>query len=254
MPALAIGTSISLSTTTNTIVKTDIIQIEISITNEGDEVALIELLSTQWDGRQWMALQKPIHLPPATSVSKLLEIPRKIFPRGRSHLIFNLDYKDRAGRSFSALAYAEVQIGQTSTELLKVKTNDLALDDTAFVYTEIQNQSSNFISARLNLILPGELSIEGQQEEIDIDPRASQKFATGIKNVSALPGSQYTGLVTIIYDVEDIRHSIVSPFRLDVTMPVTKNAHYRNQILIILILWLSVIVVKELIGIWPFRR
>ena len=254
MPALAIGGLITLNTTINTTVKTDLVHFEISITNAGHDVALIEQIASTWDNRQWKALQKPTHLPPSTSVSRSLEIPREVFPNGLYHPVFIIDYKDQAGRPVSALTYAEVRTGQISPGPLNVKTSDLVVDDDAVVHIEIKNQSNSIVSAKLNLLLPREISTEGQQAKISIDPLANHELAIGIKNVSAMMGRSYTGLVTVSYDFDDTRHSVISPFRLEVAKPTQSNLRYRTQILTILGLWLGVIIVKELAGVWSFRK
>ncbi|MBL7169606.1 MAG: hypothetical protein ISS48_01135 [Candidatus Aenigmarchaeota archaeon] len=209
VPSLVLAGTISLTTSITTdILTADQGQIQVILTNSGDEAAYNVQLSLITD----YFSSQPVHVgtlevnkPFKTNISfnTIDELKEGNYP-----IVLLTEYKDANGYEFSSVSpvtlthknsyYSKINISFENLEISGNKAKNL------FVKLKNMDQTSHNINVRL--ALPNELSSDIVNSTVNLDPKMEKTIVFKISNFRGLEGSSYIVFVTTEYE-DDYHYS-----------------------------------------------
>lgn len=217
VPSLVLAGTISLTTS----VTTDVLnetkgQIQVRITNLGDEPAYNSQLSLISD----YLSSKPVHInkldvnkPFETNIT--VEFLNTTIKEGDYPLVLLTEYEDANGYRFSSVSDITLtyknhyysQIGKSSIKDLEINGNrgkSLSL--------KLINRDQNQHNVTLKLFLPKELQTDKTEKTITLKPNEEKDVnfkVSNLPNFGGLPGSSYVVLISIEYE-DDYHYSSIA--------------------------------------------
>ncbi|MFH1139182.1 MAG: NEW3 domain-containing protein [Pseudomonadota bacterium] len=179
------------------------VAITVAVLNQGDETAHEVRVEARYPGAD-LARRTLERIEPGSSRrAEWLVQPPPARPGAYPVLVY-IDFKDEAGRDYSALAHGEIIAGERVNSNVAVKTPAVELGDSAQVALGLVNWDDEAHEAAVRLAVPREFETGGVQR-VRISPLAETTVVFELKNKSAPPGAVYPSVLFVEYDFRDRR-------------------------------------------------
>lgn len=211
-PARALASEIVMVVTTSVTVTEQSVDVRLEVDNRGNEDALVVTpfltlagvktgLETvphiAFDGRRiW------VHSFP---VGELAFPEAGVYP-----LVMRLRYHDAYMYPYSLVSVTGVQVGKSLPLEVPVAGEMVAeqVTDEGTLDLRVRNTGTSPLEARLTMVSPAELIVEGDSRRLNIPAGEEQQIGYTIKNNGSLPGSRYNIHAIIEYSISG-QHGVV---------------------------------------------
>lgn len=201
---------ISLSTTVTTNILTDYKdQINISITNFGDEPAYnVKLNVLTNDFITESVYLNTIDVNENINVTVPINISREL-KEGIYLAVLLTEYTDLNGYPLSAISPINLIYKNFKPSKIFIKFNDLSIDEkeTKQLQIKIKNIDQKSHTVFLKIFLPNEMISDNSYKEVFLNPNEEKSINFEITNLSGLRGSNYTILALAEYEDENSHYS-----------------------------------------------
>jgi hypothetical protein len=235
----AAASYINLATTLTTKVEGDDLIFSITSTNKGDESAF-NVQAEMIVGEQKITGEKTAELP----VGKIYKIENKfklaVKQPGLYPLIMVMHYTDANQYAFSSLLCQTYEYGKTSVPPILGQIKPAKMSKKGDIRLAIKNTGNTLIKAKTYLVVPGELTVEGREKEINLPPGSEEKLSFAVKNFSALAGSAYQVFAVTEFDTKDGHQTVISSGNIEVA--ASREILGLNYIIIIAALILLILI------------
>jgi hypothetical protein len=212
IPVLVLAGTISLTTSVTTDVLTqDEGEIQVTLTNSGDEAAYNVQLSLITD----FFLSEPVYVG-TLDINKpfrtnLTVEPQSELKEGNYPVVLLTEYSDANGYPFSSvspvtLTYKNPHPSRVTGVFENIEVSGNRVKN---LVLKLKNMDQVSHEVDVKLILPNELSSDITQESVTIDSKEEKKLTFRISNFAGLEGSNYVVLATIEYE-DEYHHSSLS--------------------------------------------
>ena len=200
---------LEIQTRTSVRVESDLVKVDVVITNNGDGPAYNLQVHLNILGQEQDAPIKP-RLDPGRSDTVIFEKSVPGVKKGRYPLTVYVDFHDANHYPFSALSGMTFHIDKDVNPDLVPLANDLIIAKSGKLRFEIKNLGLRSKKVQTSLVLPKELSSPRPKISLQLDPRSERAIDFEISNFSALPGASYPVFCYFEYDLEDTHHTAVA--------------------------------------------
>jgi hypothetical protein len=180
----------------------------VNVTNRGDEPAHNVVVRAEVGG-----VVKTGHLReallPNERYSETFETPVEYRKAGRYPIIVTTDYTDGNQYPFSALSIVHLNYQENIPGRVVGEIAAATVGSSGSVKLTIRNlgQTEERLNARL--LVPQELSVSPANRDLRIKPGGEESAAFKVRNVAALPGSQYQVYALLDYEQDNYHFSNV---------------------------------------------
>ena len=197
--------SISLfSASVSTKVEGESLRVTVRVENRGDESAYNAQAEFSVLGQR-IQTEKVEELPVGKPVTFAKEIPLNIGTPGVYPLMTTVFYTDANQYPFSALApHVFAQGGPAD---LAGKMDALTLSTRGKLRVTLRNLTGSDVTATVRLVVPRDLAVREEQQEIAVPARAEQALRFAIENFSARGGSSYPVTAVAEYEKDGVHQT-----------------------------------------------
>ncbi len=197
---------ISIETMATANVDKDIIKTLVEVTNKGDEATYNVIISIDIDGKVTKGTMKEV-LKVNEKYSEEFTVEAGLKKAGRYPVIVNIEYTDQNQYPFTALSivdlvYKENVISRVSGQLIAP-----VITDKGNLKVKVKNLEDIEKKVNILLAIPKELSSSNKQKEVAIKGGVEEFVEFDIKNISALPGSNYVVYAVLRYEDDNYHYA-----------------------------------------------
>ena len=127
-----------------------------------------------------------------------------------------VDFTDRTGRPFSAVAYALLAYEETAAAMIFPQPGRAVVRDAGVLRFEVINVDPGSRQAVVRLVLPRELSATEPKQTISLSGREKKAVIFALKNFAALEGALYPVLALVEYEEGGRHYAAVGESRVQV--------------------------------------
>jgi len=234
----AFASYISLNTTLTSKIEGDILSLQISSVNKGDESAFNVQAELQAAGKNRLS-KKVAELPVNGTYSAAEKIKVNYQKSGNYPLSLVLHYTDANQYPFSALTCQTVVYRKEAVSPVFGMIKAITFSSEGRLKLTLKNSAEKEIKSQIALIAPRELTIEDKAQALVLAPKSTRTLEFSAKNFSALPGSTYQIYALIESEDAELHYTTIIPGTIRIASEGPKT-----------IITLSVIVVALLIMIF----
>ena len=201
---------IGITTTVSASVKDNTVQVDVLVTNTGDESGYNLQAKMSLFGKEDASKKVP-NFPPGRPIRFAMTMPINDLKPGTYPVIVRVFCTDANQYPFSALASHSFTKGSGGgpVEIVgEMKSLSLAKKDNLDV--SLKNMGDTEIRASVHLITPRELSVDNAETKVLLPPRAEQNVRFSVVNFSAKPASIYPLIATIEYDDKGVHQTAIA--------------------------------------------
>lgn len=207
----ALASFISLNTTVTAKVVGSQLKVLVSAVNKGDEPAYSVQAELQVGDKKILA-EKKEKVEIDGDYKGYAAFNLNLINPGQYPLIVVMHYADANQYPFSALT---IPVFNFKAEDVPVEIFGRMRSATFWKEGQLgltlKNSGNTTINAKTNLVVPQELTVQNNQQDIAIAGRASAHTSFNIENFSALSGSTYQVYAVSEYDKDGRHHTVITP-------------------------------------------
>lgn len=235
---------INFSTSMNTRVEGDVLNVSITTTNKGDESAF-NVQAQLVAGDQKITTPKMPELRVNETYKTENRLKLTANKKGLYPLILIMHYTDANQYPFSALSCQTYDIGKASVSTVIGQIQSAKISKKGKLTLALKNSGDALIKAKTRLITPGELTVEEKEKEISLPPKSDKEISFDVKNFSALAGSTYQVFAVTEFDDNDEHQTVISTGTIQIEAKrEVLGMHYIIIIAAVILLALIFIVVQ----------
>ena len=216
-------------------------------TNRGDEAAYdlqASLKALGSEKRSSIVKQLEAGKTWETEIPILEVMDPQIMP-GRYPAILQVSYTDSNGHPFSALTVNFFEVHEAIVSQISGELQATPISGKGRLILKLQNMDESPIEASVQLVFPRELVPDRYEEKIRVNARDSVTINRQVRNLSALPGSQYPVFSIIEYDKDGTHFSSKAMATLNIAEPVGLVRSMRVPLLVVLGILVAVVIVLQ---------
>lgn len=197
---------------------------KITLVNKGDETARLVEATCEFLQKLSCKSVKIDTLKPNMPSEIFISVPTAELTQGSFEGVLMIRYTDTNGYNFSAITPLGFALGDIGRGYISARTDDIAIRKGGVVQVPITvlNLGSSEATTIVKLFTPLEFAVEPKELQITI-PAKEQRIANfSIKDLGALPGSEYSLSVISNTPTEGVISSARSVTRLAVLPPITR--------------------------------
>lgn len=203
----ALAGVISISAAVSTKVEGESLLVTVTVENRGDESAYNAQAEFSVLGQR-IQTEKVEQLPVGKPVTFAKEIPLNIGTPGLYPLMTTVFYTDANQYPFSALAPHVFAHGvQGGPADLAGKMDALTLSTRGKLRVTLRNLTGSDVTATVRLVVPRDLAVREEQQEVAVPARAEQALRFAIENFSARGGSAYPVTAVAEYEKDGVHQT-----------------------------------------------
>jgi hypothetical protein len=207
---------IRLDTEVTSVVEKEGLKVSITLTNRGDEPAY-DLQGETETGDKHMPIRdkEELAVNETYSVESLLDLdPGK---PGSYPLIVTVSYRDGNGHPFSSVTCTTFAYEKEPLPRIFGQIKPATFSRKAELTLTLKNLDKNELRTSTRLIVPREVTAEGEAKECLVPPRSEESLHFHVKNFSALPGSRYPIFSVTEFDKGEMHHTEISQGSIFIT-------------------------------------
>lgn len=229
------------------------LKVPVRVANTGDEPAYNVRINADIGGRGQSGSLKGV-LGVNEKYSEELTAPVSYQKPGRYPVVVTVDYTDQNQYPFTAvnityLNYKEGTVGRVVGEVPAI-----SIAESGRLKVKIKNFEQREEKIDVRLVIPKELSISTPNREVTVKPASEETMAFDLKNVSALPGSNY--LIYALLEYEDANYhyanAVVSNLKVEKKKPFLET--YKWPLTGAIIILAVVVIFLNLLSLWRRKR
>ncbi len=219
MVPLVSASFISMTTEVSTEVSGDVVTVDVSTQNNGDESAYNVKLTTELEGTRNSSQTKDI-----LGVGQSFETDMSMDLSGLDKpgtypLVVRVDYADANGYPFSAITHSsfDYQHSTSSEVFANIGKSTITEEGETNIRLRVRNMGNDVKQVRIRLVTPKEISTEGEKT-VEIRGGSQEVVEFEISSFGALAGSSYAVLAVTEYE-GDLHHSSVTRGTVKIVEP-----------------------------------
>lgn len=196
------------------------IELSVRLTNGGDEAAHAVRTEARLGKQQATHPARPT-LNADESCETALDLGPLPDRDGQYIIVLKTHYTDANGYPFSALASLPLMVnnaGELEQPVLAALP-PLSLSDRGTLNVKIKLLGSHPVDARIELVLPDELSCSDREQNILLEPNQNRVTTFHLENFSGRAGSTYAVLVLVTFLQDNIQYSMASSGVVSIAAP-----------------------------------
>ena len=202
----------------------------VSVLNQGDETAANLQVQVESGGRLLSAPPRAA-LPAGQTHESIFSVPTDALMIGRHFLVILIDYTDTSGYPFTAMAHANLVIGEDMAPQIQGSIEPIELDQAARLHVKLSSSDRKIKQLQLRLLLPKELSVSRPSQDLELQPSEVKTLSFEVNNLSAVAGSIYSVFVLAEYSAQGRHTGLIIPGTIRIE-PGT-NIFQRNRTVIL---------------------
>lgn len=200
------ATFISITTETTVSIQGNTANIQVSVTNKGDEPAYRVKINADIDGKITTGPLRDI-LDVNDKYTESLTIPVGFKRPGTYPLILHVEYADKNLYPFTALSFIDVVYQGGANSKVRGEPITSSLTDKGVLPVKVKNLDQVEHRIAVRLVLPQEITAAASEKEVIVKPGLEETVAFDLKNISALPGSNYQIFATLSYEDDQYHYT-----------------------------------------------
>lgn len=243
-----IASYISMEIRAGTTIKEEVITVSISAINKGDESARFVTASVTLHNKLYWG-ETIDNLATGGVYYTKITIPASL-DAGIHTAIIRLHYSDANCYPFTALSVVPVvtEAPATINELIGITTSPIILKQQSVCNVIItpSPETTRPLPVTVKLVTPSEIPCEQPVIKLTLLPHESKTIQFRIKNISALPGSNYGILVIADYNWKGQHRSSVATSVVKITTPFFYDKRFKHIGVVLLIVTFLVFILLQL--------
>jgi hypothetical protein len=217
------------------------IEVEVTVINVGSETAANVGITARL-GKVMARSPAGSDLNPGGSLTERLLLETGLSLPGIYAVEVLVDFTDRSGRPFSAVAYGLLTYREAAAALVFPQPGRAVVKDEGALSFEVINVDPLPHRAVVRLVLPRELSAGEPVQIMTLSGRAKKTAVFDLKNFAALEGALYPVLAFVEYE-EDGRHYVaVGESRVRVEGEARFFEKYQTALIVVAVLLLLIVI------------
>ena len=217
------------------------------ITNRGDEAAYdvqATLRAFGRENRSSMVKQLAVEEKWEPEIPIPESMDSQVVP-GRYPVVLQVSYSDVNGHPFSALSVNFLEFDEALVSQINGALQATPISGNGKLILKLQNVDEKPIEANVEWVFPKELMPDRSVERIRINGKGSVVIKRRVRNLSALPGSQYPVFAIMEYDKNGRHFTTNAMTAVTVVEPASFVSSIRVPLFVLLAILAAVIVVLQ---------
>jgi len=187
--------------------------VEVTAVNKGDEAALEVRAAARCREVEAVSAPEP-ELKPGQSFTARLPLSPKIELPGAYLVEVRVDFQDRNGQPFSALAHTSFAFREGVTPEVFAEPDRVEMNRRGRLSFRLTNKGDSARQVKLRLVLPQELKAEAIEQELRIESGQTQAAVFNLENRSAQDRAEYPVLAFLEYEADGRHYASVAESRV----------------------------------------